>query len=59
MSKTKSLAQKKRLAKKKKQTKWAPIWAVPKALGKSKLGKVHPSAITKVKRRWNRTKIKL
>ena len=47
---------KSRLAKKGKQTKWAPFWVVPKAAGKGK--KIHPSRFTAVKRSWRRTKTK-
>lgn len=47
---------KNRLAKKSKQTRWAPFWLIPKVFGAGR--KVHPSRITKVKRNWRRTKIK-
>ena len=43
------------LARKSKQTKWAPIWAVLKKYGTGK--KVHPSIMTKHKRSWRRTKL--
>jgi len=43
------------LAKKGRQTKWAPIWAVLKKYGIGK--RVHPSAMTKHKRSWRRTKL--
>jgi len=39
------------------RTKWAPFWTVLKARGKGK--KVHPSQITRIKRNWKRTKLKL
>lgn len=52
----KSKAKKLRLAKKGRQTKWAPFWIIPKVFGKVK--KVHPSRFTKVKRSWRRTKLK-
>ena len=45
------------LAKKGRQTKWAPFWAVLKKYGTGK--KVHPSAITKHRRSWRRTKLKI
>ena len=45
-----------KLAKKARQTKWAPVWAVLKKFGVGK--KVHPSAITKHRRSWKRVKIK-
>jgi ribosomal protein L39E len=39
------------------QTKWAPFWAVIKRFGKGK--RVHPSEMTKDRRHWRRTKLKL
>lgn len=39
------------------RTKWAPLWAVLRKYGKGK--KVHPSEITKEKRSWRRTKLKI
>ena len=46
-----------KLGKKGKQTKWAPIWAVLKKYGKGK--RVHPSAMTRHRRSWRRTKLKI
>ncbi len=43
------------LTKKGRQTKWAPVWAVLKKFGMGK--RVHPSAITKHRRSWKRTKL--
>jgi len=43
------------LAKKGRQTKWAPVWAVLKKFGTGK--RVHPSAMTHVRRSWRRTKL--
>jgi hypothetical protein len=43
------------LAKKGRQTKWAPIWAVLRKYGVGK--RVHPSVMTKHKRSWRRTKL--
>lgn len=40
-----------------KQTKWAPFWTVMKKFGTGK--KVHPSAITHVKRSWRTRKLKI
>ncbi|MDD5699754.1 MAG: hypothetical protein PHH00_00980 [Candidatus Nanoarchaeia archaeon] len=37
------------------QTKWAPIWVVIKKFGMGK--RVHPSAITRYRRSWRRTKL--
>nr|MBA4404725.1 50S ribosomal protein L39e [Nanoarchaeum sp.] len=55
MARYKTPAKKGRLAKKGRQTKWAPFWIVPKAAGVGK--KIHPSRFTKTKRNWRRTKI--
>jgi hypothetical protein len=40
-----------------KRTRWAPVWAVMKKYGQGK--KVHPSAMTHVKRSWNNRKLKI
>ncbi len=56
MSRYIHLAKKIRLAKKNKQTKWAPFWIIPKIYGG--LRKIHPSRITTIKRSWRRTKTK-
>ena len=37
--------------------KWAPIWAVLRKFGPGY--KTHPSAITKHRRHWRRTKLKI
>ncbi len=39
------------------QTKWAPFWAVIRKFGPGK--KVHPSQITKHRRHWRQTKLKI
>ncbi len=39
------------------RTKWAPFWAVLRKYGKGK--KVHPSQMTKDRRHWRRTKLKI
>lgn len=39
------------------RTKWAPVWAVVRRFGKGK--RVHPSAITAIRRNWRRTKLKI
>jgi len=44
-----------KLMKAERQTKWAPVWVVLKKFGSNK--KVHPSAITRKKRNWRRTKL--
>lgn len=46
-----------KLSKQGRRIKWAPIWAVLKKYGKGK--RVHPSAITKNRRNWRRTKLKI
>jgi ribosomal protein L39E len=44
-----------KLAKKGRQTKWAPVWAVLRKHGMGK--RIHPSAMTKHRRSWRRTKL--
>lgn len=39
------------------RTKWAPFWAVVKKYGKGK--RVHPSFMTRIKRNWRRTKLRV
>ena len=51
----KSFEKKQKLAKKKRQTKWAPVWAVLKRFGPGK--RIHPSAMTRNRRSWRRTKL--
>jgi ribosomal protein L39E len=46
-----------KLSKQNNRTRWAPVWAVLKKFGKGK--RVHPSAITSIKRHWKRTKLKI
>ena len=46
-----------KLSKMNKRTKWAPVWVVLKKFGTGK--RVHPSAITRVRRSWRRTKLKI
>ena len=46
---------KEKLAVKGRQTKWAPVWAVLRKHGVGK--RVHPSAMTHVRRSWRRTKL--
>ncbi len=53
MSRNKSKAKKKRLAKKGKQTRWAPFWTVPKKYGEGR--QVHPGRHTEKKRNWRQT----
>lgn len=56
MARYKHSSRKQRLAKKAKQTKWAPFWLVPKIFGKGR--RLHPARITTLKRNWRRTKTK-
>ncbi len=51
----KNILKKSTLAKKGRQTKWAPVWAVLRRFGKGK--RVHPSHMTKNRRNWKRTKL--
>ena len=53
--KAKSQQKKLKLAVKGRQTKWAPVWAVLRKYGMGK--RVHPSAMTKHRRSWRRTKL--
>ena len=45
------------LAKQNRRTNWAPAWVVLKKFGMGK--RVHPSAITRTRRNWRRTKLKV
>ena len=56
MSRYLNLAKKLRLAKKGRQTRWAPFWCVPKTFGKGR--RVHPGRLTVKKRNWRRVKTK-
>lgn len=49
-------AKKARLAKKGRQTRWAPFWTIPKIYGPSK--RIHPGRHTSVKRSWRRQNTK-
>ena len=57
MARYKPRAKKLRLAKRKRQTKWAPLWIVPKI--NRGLKRVHPSRYSKKKRSWRRTKTRV
>lgn len=39
------------------RTKWAPFWAVIRKFGVGK--RIHPSEMTKQRRNWRRTKLKI
>ncbi len=53
----KSKQKKIKLATAAKHAKWAPVWVVLKKFGVGK--KVHPSATTKHRRSWRRTKLNI
>ncbi len=57
MAHYKSLSKKIKLAKAGRQTRWAPFWTILKKFGTGK--KLHPARLTRIKRSWRRTKIKL
>ena len=57
MATFKHIAKKLRLIKKGKQTKWAPVWTVPKKYGAGR--RVHPGRHTHVKRSWKRGSTKV
>ena len=46
-----------KLSKQGKRTKWAPFWIVIKKFGMGK--RVHPSRMTRIRRSWTRTKLKI
>jgi ribosomal protein L39E len=46
-----------KLSKQNRRTRWAPVWVVIKKMGKGK--KMHPSAVTHLKRHWRRTKLRI
>lgn len=57
MSKKRKTSKKIKLSKQAKRTKWAPFWVVLKKFGPGK--KVHPSRMTRIRRSWTRTKLKI
>ena len=57
MSKRRKTQKKIKLGKQAKRTKWAPFWTVLKKYGMGK--RVHPSRMTRVRRSWTRTKLKI
>ncbi len=56
MARYKPRAKKLRLAKRRKQTKWAPFWIIPKIHRPGR--RVHPFRHTVVKRSWRRNATK-
>lgn len=57
MSRNIHVSKKLRLAKKSRQTRWAPFWTVPKIYGGTR--RIHPGRHTAVKRNWRRIKTKI
>ncbi|MBD3318419.1 50S ribosomal protein L39e [Candidatus Woesearchaeota archaeon] len=57
MARNKHPAKKGRLIKRGRQTRWAPIWTIPRKYGKGRV--LHPSRNTFIKRSWRRTKLKV
>lgn len=57
MGSNKSSGRKQRLIKRKRQTRWAPFWTIPKKYGKDR--RVHPGRHTTIKRNWRRQKLKV
>ena len=53
----KSYQKKVKLAVHGRRVKWAPVWTVLKKYGKGK--KVHPSKMTRLRRNWRHTKLKI
>ncbi len=53
----KKVSKKIKLSKQAKKTKWAPFWTVLRKYGTGK--RVHPSRMTRVRRSWRRTKLKI
>ena len=56
-SRRKRYQKKIKLTKQNRRTKWAPFWAVLKKYGKGK--RVHPSKMTRVRRNWRTTRLKI
>lgn len=57
MKKSQSISKKRHLAKAGRRTNWAPFWLIPKIFGQGK--RVHPARITRLRRSWRRTKLKI
>ena len=57
MSPIKNFDKKIKLANAGKRTRWAPVWVILKKFGVGK--KVHPSRLTRQRRSWRRTKLKI
>lgn len=46
-----------KLARQERKSKWAPFWVIIKKFGPGK--RIHPSRITRHRRNWRRTKLKI
>ena len=46
-----------KLTKANRRTRWAPVWVILRKFGPGK--RVHPSTITRNRRSWKRTKLKI
>jgi len=57
MARNKITQKKIKLSKHGKRTKWAPFWVVLKKFGMGK--RIHPSSLTRVRRSWRRSKLKI
>ena len=53
----KSAYKKIKMSRMERRARWAPFWVVMKKYGKGK--RVHPSAMTRTRRSWRRTKLKI
>ncbi len=53
----KNIQKKAKLMKANRRTRWAPVWAVLKKYGAGK--RIHPSSMTRHRRSWRRTKLKI
>lgn len=57
VKKSKQRQKKAKLANAGKRTKWAPFWTVVRKYGQGK--RVHPSRLTRTRRSWRQTKLKI
>jgi len=57
MARYKRFLKKIRIAKRLRQTRWAPFWIIPKIYGLGR--RIHPARHTAIKRHWRRNKTKI
>jgi len=57
MARYKQPSKKLKLGKQTRRSRWAPFWLIPKVYGQGK--KIHPARLTRIKRSWRRTKLKI